>query len=221
MSDTDSFIDEVSEEVRRDRLFQAFRRYGWIAVVLVVAIVGGAAWNEWQKAQRVATAQATGDALLAALEVDDAAARVALLGEVLEALDGSPETGLPVLFLKAEALVETGDNRAAAMVLDEIAGNGDYPQIYRDIALFKRLLLDAKEERPAERRADLETLAVPGNPLRLLAEEQLALVDVESGDSQGAILRLQMIVSDQEVTAGLRNRASQLIVALGGSPDAG
>ena len=41
MSETDSFIDEVNEEVRRDRLYAALRRYGWIAIVAVLAIVGG------------------------------------------------------------------------------------------------------------------------------------------------------------------------------------
>ena len=42
MSDSDSFIDEVTEEVRRDRLFGYFRRYGWIAAVVIVVVVGGA-----------------------------------------------------------------------------------------------------------------------------------------------------------------------------------
>ncbi|MBC7675342.1 MAG: hypothetical protein H7173_04675, partial [Rhodoferax sp.] len=48
MSNNESFIDEVTEEVRRDKLFAMFRRYGWIGVLLVVGIVGGAAWTEWQ-----------------------------------------------------------------------------------------------------------------------------------------------------------------------------
>ncbi len=64
MSDTDSFIDEVNEEVRRDRFYGLLRRYGWIAVVAVVAIVGGAAWNEYSKAQERAQAEALGDAML-------------------------------------------------------------------------------------------------------------------------------------------------------------
>ena len=34
----DSFIDEVTEDLRRDRLFNAFRRYGWIAILLILAI---------------------------------------------------------------------------------------------------------------------------------------------------------------------------------------
>ena len=42
MSDTDSFIDEVSEEVRRDRLFVLMRKWGWIPILLVVLLVGGA-----------------------------------------------------------------------------------------------------------------------------------------------------------------------------------
>jgi hypothetical protein len=64
MSNTDSFIDEVTEEVRRDRLFGYFRRYGWIPAVVIVALVGGTAYNEWSKAQVAQVAQARGDALL-------------------------------------------------------------------------------------------------------------------------------------------------------------
>lgn len=48
MSNPDSFIDEVTDEVRRDRLFATFRKYGWIGGLLVALIVGGAAYNEWQ-----------------------------------------------------------------------------------------------------------------------------------------------------------------------------
>ena len=71
-----------------------------------------------------------------------------------------------------------------------------------------------------ERRIGFEALATAGNPLRLLAEEQLALIAVETGDTEAALTQLQAILADSEVTAGLRRRASQLIVALGGSLDA-
>jgi len=40
VSDTDSFIEEVSEEVRRDRLFKIFKKYAWVAVLVVVLLVG-------------------------------------------------------------------------------------------------------------------------------------------------------------------------------------
>ena len=36
MHQSDSFIDEVSEEVRRDSLYRLLRRYGWLLAALVV-----------------------------------------------------------------------------------------------------------------------------------------------------------------------------------------
>ena len=60
MSDTDSFIEEVTEEVRRDRLFALMRRYGWIAVAAVLLLVGGTAYREYARAAEAAKAQAFG-----------------------------------------------------------------------------------------------------------------------------------------------------------------
>ena len=51
MSNTDSFLQEVSEELRRDKLYRNMRKYGWIGLLLVVIIVGGAAYREYQKSQ--------------------------------------------------------------------------------------------------------------------------------------------------------------------------
>lgn len=69
LSSPDSFIDEVTEEVRRDRLFAIFRKYGWIGVLAILLIVGGASYVEWQKARVVARAQAFGDAVLDATDL--------------------------------------------------------------------------------------------------------------------------------------------------------
>ncbi len=41
MSETDSFLNEVADEVRRDRLFRTMRRYGWIGGAAILLIVGG------------------------------------------------------------------------------------------------------------------------------------------------------------------------------------
>ena len=79
MSETDSFIDEVTEEVRRDRLFGLMRRYGWIAVLAVLLIVGGAAYREYSRASDQSAARALGDALLAALDTEDTDARSSAL----------------------------------------------------------------------------------------------------------------------------------------------
>lgn len=216
MSDTDSFIEEVNEEVRRDRLFQMMRRYGWIAVLAILLIVGGAAFSEYRKARAQATAEATGDAMLAALAKNDNAERAAALAEV-EAQTPGARAVLRLMTAAEQAKADQTD--AAIATLDALAIDPDVPQIYRQIANFKALTLQAGSGAVAERRMGFEAMAQPGNPLRLLAAEQLALIDLEAGDAEAAIARYQAILSDAEVSVDLQERAQQVIVALGAEPD--
>ena len=214
MSDTDSFINEVTEEVRRDQLFGYLRRYGWIAVAVIVLVVGGAAFNEYRKSQERAKAQALGDAMLVALNNDEASDRAAALAQV----NAETPEGVAVLaLLQAGAFADSGDTDAAIAALAQVESASDAPLIYRQIATFRSLLLQSDTLDAATRRAQFETLAVPGVPFRLLAEEQLALIDIEAGDVDGAIARLRPMLDDAEASAGLQRRALQAIVALGGT----
>ncbi|SFR18176.1 hypothetical protein [Poseidonocella sedimentorum] len=218
MSDTDTFIDEVSEEVRRDRLYKTMRRYGWIAVVLVLALVGGAAFNEYRKAERRAEAEALGDATLAALEAESPADRASALAALAEG-DAAP---VLALMAAAESLA-AGEREDAVAALDRIATDGETSADYRQLAAFKALLLTAGTGDIEELRLGFATMAEPGNPYRLLAEEQLALLDLRAGDTEAAVSRLETMLVDAELSAGQRTRVSQLLVALGadGEPEDG
>ncbi|GAA6158395.1 hypothetical protein NBRC116589_05690 [Ruegeria sp. HU-ET01832] len=216
MSDVDSFIDEVTEEVRRDRLYLLLRRWGWIGVLLVVLIVGGAAFNEIRKSRATSQAQELGDAILAALAKNDSGERATDLAAVESA---SPGGDAVLNMLLSASQVEAGSEQDAVDSLNTIAVQGDLPEIYRAIAAFKALLLQSDTMPAADRRQQFEALAAPGAPLRLLAEEQLALIDVAEGNTDAAIERLQTLRQDAEIGADLQQRAAQLIVALGGVPE--
>ncbi len=217
MSDTDSFIDEVTEEVRRDRLFILLRRWGWVGALAVVAIVGGAAFNEYRKAQNAAAAQSLGDAILAALDENQSAERVAKLQGV--PADSAGGDAILNMLISASQM-ESGSQAEAVDSLNKIVVQGELPEIYRSMAAFKALLLQSDSMPVADRRQQFEALATPGAPLRLLAEEQLALIDVAEGDADSALERLQALRQDAEASVDLQQRAAQLIVALGGRPDA-
>ena len=119
MSNPDSFIDEVTEEVRRDRLFAIFRKYGWIGAVLVALIVGGAAWNEWQKSRETARAQAFGDAMLDAMDLGAPEDRVAAVASV--PVDGSQAAGH--MATDVQALFETSNSPREACKVEHAASS--------------------------------------------------------------------------------------------------
>ncbi|WP_171126499.1 MULTISPECIES: hypothetical protein [unclassified Ruegeria] len=216
MSDVDSFIDEVTEEVRRDRLFLLLRRWGWVGVLAVVLIVGGAAFNEIRKARATSQAEELGDAILSALAQNDSVERAGSLESVAAA---SPGGDAVVDMLLSASQSEAGSVEEAVNSLNAIAVQGDLPEIYRAIATFKALLLQSDTLPAADRRQQFEALAAPGAPLRLLAEEQLALIDISEGNVDAAIERLQALRQDAEIGVDLQQRAAQLIVALGGEPE--
>ncbi|MFA8440482.1 tetratricopeptide repeat protein [Yoonia sp.] len=209
MSDSDSFINEVTEEVRREKLFGYLRRYGWIGVAAVLLLVGGAAWNEYRTAQDRNAAQATGDALLAALEENDPATRAAAMAQV----EGEGAAAAVTLLLRAATQQEAGDIAASAETLNMVATNPDLPEMYRDLAAFKAAMLPTDDT--AARRANLEALSQPGQPFRLLALEQIAYMSLDAGDIDGAVALMRQIEEDAAVTRGLRERVQTLMVALG------
>lgn len=217
MSETDSFIEEVSEEVRRDKLFGLMRKYGWIGIVAVLLVVGGAAYNEWRKATDMAAAQALGDTLLQALELDDDTASAAALAKI-NAADGQSQALVNMLVAAQEHAA--GNDENAAKALKGVADDATQPGALRDLALLKLVLLAGNDMSADERRSTLAGLAKAGGAYRLLAEEQLAMLDIDEGNTEAAIMRLKDIINDVDVTTGLRGRASQLIVVLGGEIDA-
>ena len=210
MANSDSFIDEVSEELRRDRLYALMRRWGWVAGLLVVGIVGTAAWFEYQRAQDRARDQAFGDALLAALDLPDPEARVAALDAIETA---TPSTDILLALMAAGEVAQGGQGAPeAAARLRAAAEAADVPRHYRDLALLRAEMLDPSE--PDMARIVLGTLAEPGAPYAALAEEQLALLDIRSGDLEAGLERLRGLERSAAATLGLQQRASQLIVAL-------
>ena len=210
MSNNESFIDEVTEEVRRDRLFAIFRKYGWIGIVLVLGVVGGAAYSEWQKARSEARAQGFGDAVLDAMDLGAPEDRRAAIAAI--PADGS-EISLKALMLAADPVTDKPGTLAA---LDGLIADKTQPQLYRDLASLRRVIAAGTDMPLADRRAALTAIAGPGAAFRPLAAEQLAYLLVEEGKKDEAIAAFAALMQDQEAPQGLRARAGQMITALGG-----
>jgi hypothetical protein len=209
MANTDSFIEEVNEELRRDRLFAMFKKWGWIPIFLVLILVGGAAWREYSLAQQETSARAFGDALVGALDAGESAERQAELA----AISTENETAQALLALLFAAEQATGSDReTAAAGLRALADQPDLAPRYRDLALLKAHLLAPQDATAA--LAMLDQLALPGRPYRPLAMEQQALVYIGQGDIEAGMTLLRLLEEDSQATPGLQQRTSQLIVVI-------
>ncbi|MGB0797948.1 MAG: hypothetical protein ACPGRD_01335 [Planktomarina sp.] len=209
MSESDSFIAEVTEDVRRDKLFATFRKYGWIAGVIIVALVGGTAYSEWSKAQADSAAQARGDAILVALDSEAAQARQDALATLASAQDAS---------VIEKLLASDVSSQQAAEFLSSIAQDGDQPKYISDLAALK-LTMVPNAMTAAEVEETLQGLAVPGQLYRNSAVELLVAAHLEAGKTEEALLILQDQIKDAEAPRAQVQRFVELIVALGATPE--
>jgi hypothetical protein len=211
LSNPDSFIDEVTEEVRRDRLFRLFRKYGWIGVVIILGLVGGTAWTEWTKARDAARAQAFGDAVIDAL--DHGAPE-----ERREALAAVPSDAEQTALLNLILASDPAEDKAATLTaLEKVANDATLSPAYRDLAVLRRVLVAGADLPLADRRTALQGIAAAGRPYRVLAEEQLGYLLIEEGKPDEAIAALTALLQDQEASGSLRARLGQVVTALGGT----
>ncbi|QUS35455.1 hypothetical protein [Falsirhodobacter algicola] len=211
MSNSDNFINEVADELRREKLFNAAKRFGWIAVLAVVAIAGGVAWTEWQDRTDTAEARALGDTLFAALDADDPATR----RSALDAVDASGERGALVGLMQASDPEQ--DKAATLAALDRVIGMDGLSPQFHDLAVLRKVVVAGGDLSVEERRALLRPISGPGQPYRPLALELLAYLDLEGGDRDAAIEGLRALLTDQQAPQDLRQRVAQVITALGGS----
>ncbi len=217
MSENESFLNEVTEEVRKDQMIAFLRRNGlWIGLGVAV-IVGGAAVNEYIKASARAEAQARGSAIWDGLEAGDAAARSAALA----AVDlGDQQSGRIRDLHLATAMAEEGDRSGSLELLRAIVADQNASAPVRDLARLK-LVIQGADILDADERLDiLSIISGPGHPFRRLALEQQALILIETGDTTGATEILTTLVDDPDAGQAARGRADQLLTILDGGPGA-
>ena len=109
------------------------------------------------------------------------------------------------------------DKVGTLKALDEVAATEGLAPKYRDLAVLRGVIVAGADVPLTDRRKSLEGIAVAGRPYRTLANEQLALLLIEEGKADAAITAFLALRQDLEASQGLRARADQMIVALGGT----
>jgi hypothetical protein len=215
MSDDDSFIREVNEELRSDQIKTVWKRFGpfiiALAVLIVVGVGGSQAYLYWQGLQ----ASASGDKFLSALKLieekknDDAAKALETLGK-----DGFGSYPVLARLRLATLKAEKGDAAGAISDFSEIGKDNGVPQAIKDAAKLRAAWLLVDKGTYEQVSAEVEELAVPASFTRHSAREALGLAAYKSGDYAKARSWFQLIVDDPEAPGGASQRARMMLALI-------
>lgn len=205
MSETDSFIQEVSEEVRKDRMFSLWKKWGPFVIGGIAIIVGAAGYWSWNESQLRTSAETRGGTFIAAdpQELDQQLALV-------DKIDGPAK--LLAEFSAAGSLARDGRNEEAAARYAALAERTDLAPEYADLARLQQARLTGGSEGIAL----LDDLTGPDRPYRLLALELRGAFHLGAGSLEAAHADWRAVFEDPAATAGLRQRAVAAITATGG-----
>lgn len=212
MSDADSFIQEVSEEVRRDRMFRLWRRFAPLVIGAIAAVVAGTAVLAWLDHSAEQEARRDGALLLRAGEGDDPAARADVLLSEAELLgDGA---ALVARLRAAGDLAAAGRLDEAAEVYAQIAQADAVEPTLADFAVLKGALLMINQADYAGAARALSGFVADDAPFRPLALEGRAAAYLGLGDAAAARADLQAALSDPGATQALSDRVRALLATL-------
>ena len=211
-------FDEVEGDLRAERAERLLKKYAWLLIVLVAAIIGAAiGWQLWHRHQASQDAKAAARyvAVQNALDQPDAA-KAAQIGALDQLAATAPEGYRTLARLRAAGLkADAGDVTAAVALWNQVAADADADKLLRDLASLLATERQLDHGDPAQLEARLKPLADPDNPWSTLAQEQLAMLDLRQGKLDDARRTLRMLSFDFEAPAGLRARASALLAGLG------
>ncbi len=210
-------FDEVEEDLRAERARTLARRWGGVALGLVLLGVGAAggweAWR-WYKARQASTAAAGYLTLHRAAERDGADLATAATG-FAELGREAPAGYRTLARLRAAALkAETGDREAALALWNEVANDSEADRLYRDLATLLAVSHAIETGDPAALAGRLAPLAAEGNPWRASAREAQALLALRRGQNEEARRILEALVTDPNAPQGLRERAQRVAAGL-------
>ena len=195
MVESESFIKEVSEEVKRDRLFKALNKFKWPLFALIVLLVGAVGGYEYYKFDKKSRAQKNGEFLISAIE------RLKENGQtVTEKIDNKFASVL-IKLNEAKYFEEKGDMKSASAAYNDIISKYGENKFFNHYSKFQLYLMDpAKSLGDVEKIKILDELSAPDSPLKLLALEQKLYLYVKINDLDNIRLQVDLILSDQAIT---------------------
>jgi hypothetical protein len=212
---TDTFVREVQEEMRRERLAHLWDRYGVFAIVLAALLVLGVIGYKYAEYSSQKSREAAGQQFEAATQLA-AAGKAQEAQQAFEALAKSAPAGYRALsgLRAAGALAEENKRAEAVAAYDAVAKDGNTDVLLRDFAALQAALLRVDEADWTEMQNRLKDLINDGNAWRASAREVLGLAAMKAGKQDEARKAFEQILCDSSATPATAQRAQVMLTIL-------
>ena len=213
---SDVFFREVDEELRRDQMLAAWRRYGRIAVVVIVVALLALAGFLWSRHHQEQQREADGQRLSQAL-TDLTGGHPQAANSALTALAGSDVPGYRATarLTQADVALSNNDAAGAARLFAAVANDTGVGQPFRDLALIRQTSAEFDRIPPQTVIARLAPLRRADSAFFGSAAELTGLAYLKLNRRQEAGALFAQIVRNEHAPVALKDRASAMATSLG------
>lgn len=216
-------IDEVNEDLRRERFNRFWQRVGGYVIaaslVIILGTVGTVVWQKYSETQQAEASEAflAADATLKNRDYASAARQFAAVAE-------KNAKGIPTLALMKQGYAEMkgGEGEKALATFTKVAENRKADNGLRSLArIYASQLLVQQQAAYDDVSAMLKPLTEKKDaPFSAVAREQLALAALQNDDRETARTLMAELASDMSAPMSLRRRAQAQAANLGEAEDA-
>jgi hypothetical protein len=213
---TETFVREVDENLRRDRLRDSAKKYsGWLIAAVILFLGASGGWIYWQDYRAKQSEKAVDQ--LAQVYTAISKGQTGAAPAQLDALSNDHSKGVraSAIFGRAAVAVEQNDTKLAIAKYRAIVGDTSLPAPFRDLATIRQTALEFDSLKPDQVIARLAPLAKPGTPWFGSAGEMTGMALIKQGKTAEAGRLFGAIAKDKQVPDSLRARAVQLASSLG------
>ncbi|MEO0672776.1 MAG: tetratricopeptide repeat protein, partial [Pseudomonadota bacterium] len=219
MSDQqDTFLREVEEEYRRDRVAKFFDKYGVALGAAIVAGLAGLGGYYWYSAYQTDLQQKAGRDLVVAerlLNSEKDEERTEALSSLTALANNGPVGYRTLAGLRLGGELETAGKKDEALAAyKKVAETDGADPKLQSLARLRIAVLEATPETWAQTKSRITPIATDESPWKYSAREQLALAAIAAKQENEARTTLLQLIADEQTPPAMKRRAEMLMSVL-------
>ena len=207
-----NIFNEVDEDIRKERYKKLWSRYGIYLIGLIILIVLIFSINQYLVSKNISDNKKLLDIYFAAAE-DIEKSQFQLANESLNKIYNSKNTTLAAFsaFKLSESYFMNNDNINAINVLENIFNNNSLETIYREIALYKYIMINFDELDISDIESKINIINDKESQLKPYFEELLGIKYITKGNKTKASFIFDELSSSENTPFDLKVRLEKLI----------